>query len=93
VEIREWLEEEDPEILLADGFDDCLIGVVERAGGSVVAAYDTNKVLAKLMDRDGMDEEAASEFFEFNILGAYMGDRTPVFITPFQEVDDEQSLH
>jgi hypothetical protein len=60
-------------------YDDAIIGVMERAGGSPVIAYDTQKIL-DILERS-MSVEEAQEFFEYNILGAYMGDRTPVYIT------------
>lgn len=30
-----------------------------------------------------MTEEEAIEFYEFNIQGAYMGDKTPILITDY----------
>jgi len=60
-------------------YDQAIIGVMERAGGSPVIAYDTQKIL-DILERS-MPMEDAQEFFEYNILGAYMGDRTPVYIT------------
>ena len=60
-------------------YDQAIIGVMERAGGSPVIAYDTQKIL-DILERS-MPMEEAQEFFEYNILGAYMGDRTPVYIT------------
>ena len=60
-------------------YDDAIIGVMERAGGSPVIAYDTQKIL-DILERS-MPMEEAQEFFEYNILGAYMGDKTPVYIT------------
>ena len=60
-------------------YDVAILGVVERAGGSPVIAYDTQKILAIL--ELSMPMEDAQEYFDYNILGAYMGDRTPVYIT------------
>ena len=60
-------------------YDDAIIGVMERAGGSPVIAYDTQKILDIL--ELSMPMEDAQEYFDYNILGAYMGDRTPVYIT------------
>jgi hypothetical protein len=60
-------------------YDEAIIGVVERAAGSPVIAYDTQKILDIL--ELSMPMEDAQEYFEYNILGAYMGDRTPVYIT------------
>lgn len=62
------------------GFDDCISGVVERYGSPDVLCYDLSKVIDKLMRRDGMTEEEAYEFWEYNQLGAWMGEQTPCFI-------------
>jgi hypothetical protein len=32
-----------------------------------------------LLVQDGMDEEEAVEFFNFNVMGAYVGDKTPIW--------------
>ena len=32
------------------------------------------------MQRDGMTEEEAQEFFEFNIACAYVGEYTPIYM-------------
>ena len=77
----ELIEEYNPEALKADGFDDAILGVASRCGQNDIIAYDVNKIIQTLMERDGMDYEEAQEFFEFNIVGAYMGKNTPVFIT------------
>jgi hypothetical protein len=69
-----------PDALKADGFDDAIIGVAHRAGGMEVIAYDIEKCLKVLRDRDGMSHEEAQEFFDFNVVAAWMGDQTPVFI-------------
>ena len=45
-----------------------------------VLVYSVDKIIEILIDRDGMTEEEAVEFFEFNIEGAYMGRMTPVYV-------------
>jgi len=70
-----------PEALLCDGFDEAIIGTAERINLGPVVAYDTNKMITILMERDGMTLEEAWDFFDFNIQGAWMGEFTPVFIT------------
>jgi hypothetical protein len=82
---REELAEANEEMLFADGFDEALIGFVERAGSSVLALYDTDKCIQILMERDGMTDEEATEFFYFNVAGSYMGENTPVFGTLVEE--------
>jgi hypothetical protein len=49
-------------------------------------AYDTNKVIA-LFVKEGMTEDEAVEYFEFNVLGAYVGPNTPVYIN---KIGDEE---
>ena len=68
------------ELLICDGLDEAIMGVCMRYGQADVVAYDYLKVLNILIDRDGMSPEEACEFFEYNIIGAGMGERTPVFI-------------
>ena len=62
-----------------DGFEDCIVGVAERFGGPPVAVLDLEKMLKKL-EKDGMSYDEALEYFEFNILGAYVGEQTPVYM-------------
>ena len=64
-----------------DGYDDCLVGVVDRFGQDPIACYDAEKVIIRLMG-EGMSREEAEEHFQFNQIGAWMGDRTPCFLTP-----------
>lgn len=65
------------EILLADGFDDCVVGMTLR-DDEWVALYDATRIIDALAQYMTADE--ALEYFEFNIQGAYMGKKTPVFI-------------
>jgi hypothetical protein len=66
--------------LLMDGFDDCAIGVLERYGVEPVVLYDKDLVIQQLMD-GGIDTyEGALEYYEFNQLGAWLGDQTPGFL-------------
>ena len=68
-------------LMVMYGYDDCIIGVVERFGQSPIVCYDKVKIIQKL-ESDGMDNEEAEEFFSFNQLGAGMGDLTPCFLSP-----------
>lgn len=71
-------------LLKMDGFDDCAVGICERFGMDCVLAYDRGLVIDKLMTRDGMTRDEAEEFFEYNQIGAWMGEKTPVFLTLFK---------
>jgi len=52
---------------------------IREFGGIPVVAYDYDRVIAHL-ESQGMTYEEAVEYHEFNQLGAYVGERTPVFI-------------
>lgn len=73
------------DMLFLDGFDEALIGSMDRFGGETVALYDRDKILDILMERDGMSREDAIEFFDFNIIGAYVGEHTPAFASLLRE--------
>ena len=75
------MEMDDCEILYCVGLDDAFVGLSMRFNDGPLATYDINKIIGILMERDGMDEDDAREFYEVNILGAWVGDRTPIFIT------------
>jgi hypothetical protein len=66
----------DEELLVADGFDAAIIGITE--GMEPVVAYDWDKCVEIL--RKDMSEEDAIEYMSFNVTGAYVGPRTPIFI-------------
>jgi hypothetical protein len=81
--LRTFAAEHNPEALLADGFEEAFIGMAERCALPALAVYDINTCIDILMTRDGMAEEDAEEFLQFNTLGAYAGDHTPVFLWRF----------
>jgi hypothetical protein len=67
------------ELLKMDGYDDCIVGIVERFGQDSYFIYDKQLVLEKLQ-KNGMTYEEALEYYEYNQLGAYVGERTPAFL-------------
>ena len=70
--------EEFPKMLFMDGLDSAIIGVA-LVNGNPVVAYSTEKILDNLVDQ-GMGFDKAREFMMFNILGAFMGQFTPLVI-------------
>lgn len=80
--IRDLIAEEyGDELLFLDPpeqFDSCIIGVGYRCGMEPVAIYSTLDVIKALCD-GGLEYDEAVEHFEFNIAGAYVGERTPIF--------------
>jgi ribosome biogenesis SPOUT family RNA methylase Rps3 len=68
------------EMLFADGLEKALIGVVYRFGQDPISCYDIDAIIDILVTRDGMSPEDAEEFYEYNIIGGWVGDTTPCFI-------------
>ena len=66
-------------ILLADGFEEAFVGVVESFGNEPKACYNYDTCIDILM-KDDMDYGEALEYLEFNVTQAYVGERTPAFI-------------
>ena len=79
-EILESLRENYPDCLLADGLEDAIIGVVDGACRNPVVCYDYDKCIQALMKTSSMSEEEAAEYLDFNTLGAYVGEYTPLFL-------------
>lgn len=83
---RDALADIDDDILIADGFDEAIVGVAYAANDNVyVALYDLDKCLSILVQRDGMTLDEADEYFQFNVIRSlvYLGDRAPIFANLF----------
>jgi hypothetical protein len=78
-DVREQLADLDPELLLMDGFDDAVVGVISVFGQEPVVAYDREKVIA-LLEEQGMTREDAEEFHSYNQAGLYAGEKTWAFL-------------
>jgi hypothetical protein len=65
------------QFLKADGFDDCVIGFEPN---SMKLIYNIDKMVKTLMNKDKMSKNIATEYLEFNVFSAYMGDNTPIYI-------------
>lgn len=84
--LDQFADENDAEILVADGLDGALIGIGQQFT-KYVAVYSQSKVIEILMERDGMSRIDALEFFDVNIVGAYVGEGSPVFVwDPEEEI-------
>ena len=98
--ILEYISEINPDALKVDDFDDCIIGIVERFGMEPLILYDKQKMVDKLANQylnDSMKEndglwasealQMAEEYFDYNIIGAWMGRGTPCFATLNKNLD------
>lgn len=59
-------------------FDEAIIGIAYRFGMPPVVCYDRT-VVVDILARD-MPREDAEEFFELKTIGAWVGEKTPVFV-------------
>jgi 2-keto-3-deoxy-L-rhamnonate aldolase RhmA len=60
-------------------FDAAIIGVAHQFNKPTVC-YSIEKIIRILMKHDGMEPDEAIEYFEFNMMGAYVGENTPTFL-------------
>lgn len=65
---------DDQTFLLADGFDDAVIGVDTKQMRLIYSVSDCIKIL-----QTWMSEAEAIEYFYFNMYDAYVGERTPIW--------------
>lgn len=79
-EVRVIIEDDNPKALFADGFDDAIVGVARRCGQPTLVVYDYAKGIDVLMKRDGMEYEEATEWMEFNVVGVWVGEHTPIWL-------------
>jgi hypothetical protein len=81
MEISEFIVEtigEDESILLADGFEGAFVGISRQFTNPPIAVYDRIKCI-QILSKD-MTQEEAEEYFQYNVIGSYVGDGTPAFI-------------
>jgi len=66
--------------LKPDGFESCVVGMLRRFNEPPLVLLDANKCIRVLVERDEMEEDEARDFFEFNTIGAWVGEGTPAFV-------------
>ncbi len=85
------MEDEEERMVKADGLDEAILGTGGRINMDEVLIYSYDKCVQIFMDKDKMTYEEAVEWMEFNVVGAWMGPRTPIFIheiPTFMTTDD-----
>jgi hypothetical protein len=75
--IIEKITENNPDAILWDDLDEAVIGFTT----DYVAVYDLDKLSECLLKQNSdWTEQDALEWIDFNILGAYVGEHTPLHI-------------
>jgi len=65
-------------VLFADGLEDAFLGIGSQVT-TLVAVYDLDKVQG-ILEHRGLSSNEAAEWIEYNIIQAYVGPQTPVFL-------------
>ena len=86
VQINEYLESIGESTLLADGFDEALIGFSQRMNEPMLAVYSYEKMVQVLMDNDDLSYDDAVEYVDFNVVGAWVGEQTPIIVMPIDSI-------
>ena len=76
--------------LKIDGFDGALFGIssvwqrAEGGGATRVDTliYDGDKIVETLVLNSGLSHDEAVEYIDYNIIGAYVGENTPIIVWP-----------
>lgn len=80
--LKDFLGDLTDDIMVADGLADAFIGVASFGKeGKTIAIYDSMKIIERLI-KEGMTEEEAIEYYEYNIASAYAGEGTPIYMVP-----------
>ena len=82
--INDYLENYDQTTMLMDGFDEALIGFSQRINQPLLAVYSWEKMVDVCVNRDRMSTEEAEEYINYNCIGAWIGDQTPIIVMPLE---------
>ena len=63
-------------------FEPAILGIAHRFGMQPIVTYDYRKVID--IFAEDMSHEEAQEYFDFNVIGAWVGEGTPIFIEVFE---------
>lgn len=66
--------------IILDGLDNAIIGISEEFGMEPRIIYSVNKIVDILISDGMVDEEEALEYYYYNIVGGYFGERNPIFL-------------
>ena len=77
--LEEYARASGQDLLFLDGHDNAIMGLARQFNKESVA-YNKGLIIENLCRQGDMETDEAIEFFEFNIVGAYVGEYTPTFI-------------
>ena len=74
------------DLMFATNFDNAIIGVSMGISCGTKVVYDAEEMARTLVISEGMTEQEACEYLEFNTFNAYIGDNTPIFVSTSLDV-------
>lgn len=75
--IQKWADYTGEPLITYDGLEDAAMGIVTVHTQPTRVVYSFSKIIEVLMRDSEMNYEEAIEYFDFNINGAWVGERTP----------------
>lgn len=75
-------------MLRADGLDSAIIGVGRRCGQDDILVYSVDRCIQALM-AEGLSHLEALEHFEYNVVGAWVGPQTPMWVYEDRDLLEE----
>ena len=86
-DVANWiLDSEYEAVVLIDGLDDAFIGCTSAG----VAIYNIDRCAEIVAEDNNMSIEEAIEYVEYNVVGAYVGPQTPLFIEVMNEYSSQE---
>ena len=79
----------DERLVKANGLEDAIIGVGSRMNMPDVLIYSYNKCVKIFMEKEGWTHEEAVEWMDYNVVGAWVGETTPIFV---HEIPSDQKI-
>ena len=76
-------------LVKANGLEDAIIGVGSRMNMPDVLIYSYNKCVKIFMEKEGWTHEEAIEWMDYNVVGAWVGETTPIFV---HEIPSDQKI-
>lgn len=92
-DIERWVEENQIELVLLEGMDSAIVGIVDDGLETPKVVYSKRKILKALQDQ-GMSEDDALEWYGYNTVRAlpYMGPNAPCVIADTWYTEPESKL-
>jgi hypothetical protein len=78
VEADRLLKKREESVVFADGLKEAFIGIGYQFH-LPVAIYSQKKAI-QCLEKQGMSELEAIEYYDYNIAGSYVGENTPIFL-------------